>query len=62
MTVHEQTIAKIRRLPEPLVQEVSNFIDFLLLKQDRVAPHSIVVTLPPPSWAAEPLWVVGLGV
>ena len=35
MTLHEQTIAKIRQLPEPLLQEVSDFIDFLLVKQDR---------------------------
>ncbi len=35
MTVHEQTIAKIRQLPEPLVQEVSDFIDFLLVKHDN---------------------------
>ena len=29
MTIHESTIAKIRDLPEPLVQEVSDFIDLL---------------------------------
>ncbi len=32
MTVHEVTIAKIRQLPESLVDEVNNFIDFLLTK------------------------------
>lgn len=35
MTVYEETIAKIRQLPEPLLEEVSNFVDFLLMKQDK---------------------------
>ena len=35
MTVYERTVAKIQQLPEPLLQEVSDFIDFLLVKQDR---------------------------
>lgn len=35
MTIHEHTIIKVRQLPEPLAQEVSDFIDFLLVKQDR---------------------------
>ncbi|MBW4629091.1 MAG: DUF2281 domain-containing protein [Brasilonema octagenarum HA4186-MV1] len=34
MTVHEQTIAKIRQMPESLVEEVNNFIDFLLWKHN----------------------------
>jgi hypothetical protein len=34
MTIHDQAIAKISELPESLVQEVSDFIDFLLVKQD----------------------------
>jgi hypothetical protein len=34
MTIHDLTIAKIQQLPEPLAQEVSDFIDFLLVKQD----------------------------
>ncbi|NEQ20381.1 MAG: DUF2281 domain-containing protein [Microcoleus sp. SIO2G3] len=34
MTVHEETIAKIRQLPEPLVQQVNDFIEFLLIKSD----------------------------
>ena len=33
MTLHEDTIAKRQQLPEPLVQEVSDFVDFLLLKR-----------------------------
>ncbi|NMG11313.1 hypothetical protein [Brasilonema sp. UFV-L1] len=32
MTVHDQTIAKIRQMPESLVEKVSDFIDFLLWK------------------------------
>lgn len=35
MTVHDLTVAKIQQLPEPLLQEVSDFIDFLLVKQDQ---------------------------
>jgi hypothetical protein len=34
MTIHDLTIAKIQQLPEPLAQAVSDFIDFLLVKQD----------------------------
>ncbi|WP_374794151.1 DUF2281 domain-containing protein [Aerosakkonema funiforme] len=35
MTVHEETIAKIRQLPESLVQEVNDFVEFLLMKHNR---------------------------
>jgi hypothetical protein len=35
MTVYERTVAKMQQLPEPLLQEVSDFIDFLLVKQDQ---------------------------
>jgi hypothetical protein len=34
MTVYDETITKIDRLPESLVREVSHFVDFLLMKQD----------------------------
>lgn len=34
MTAHDVTIAKVRQLPEPLVQEVNDFVDFLLVKRD----------------------------
>ncbi|WP_414573727.1 hypothetical protein [Nostoc sp. CCY 9925] len=34
MSVHEETIAKIRQLPEPLLQQANNFIDFLLMKNN----------------------------
>jgi len=35
MEVHDMTIAKVRQLPEALAQEVSDFVDFLLLKRDN---------------------------
>ncbi len=35
MTVYDMTIAKIQQLPESLVQEVNDFIDFLLTKHDE---------------------------
>lgn len=34
MTVYEKAITKIRELPEPLIEEVNDFIDFLQMKQD----------------------------
>lgn len=34
MTVHDVTTAKIRPLPESLAQEVSDFVDFLLMRRD----------------------------
>ncbi len=34
MNVYEQTIQKIRNLPEPLVKQVSDFIDFIAVKND----------------------------
>lgn len=34
MTVHDATAAKIRQLPESLVQEVSDFMDFLVMRRD----------------------------
>ena len=34
MTAYEETVVKIRELPEPLIQEVSDFIDFLQMKRD----------------------------
>jgi hypothetical protein len=36
MTAHDTTIAKIHQLPESLVQEVNDFIDFLLVRQDAI--------------------------
>ena len=34
MSLEEKTIAKIQQLPEPLLKQVNDFIDFLLLKED----------------------------
>jgi Protein of unknown function (DUF2281) len=41
MTVHDKTIGKIRQLPESLVQEVSDFIDFLLWKKHSSKDSSL---------------------
>jgi len=35
MSVRDETIAKIRQMPEPLVQQVNDFVEFLLMKSDR---------------------------
>ena len=32
MTVQDETIAKIRQLPESLVREINDFVDFLVMK------------------------------
>jgi hypothetical protein len=34
MSVYDMTVTKIRQLPESLIQEVSDFVDFLLMRQD----------------------------
>lgn len=34
MSVRDETIAKIRQLPDSLVQEVSELVDFLLMKHN----------------------------
>ena len=34
MTVYEATIAKIQRLPEPMIHEVQDYVDFLLTRND----------------------------
>lgn len=39
MTLYDITISKINQLPESLVQEVNNFIDFLLLKYNSELPQ-----------------------
>ena len=36
MTVYDMTMAKIRQLPESLVQEVNDFVDFLLMRRDSI--------------------------
>lgn len=37
VTVYDITAAKIQQLPESLAQEVSDFIDFLMLKHDGIS-------------------------
>jgi hypothetical protein len=32
MTIRESAIAKLQQLPEPLLQEISDFIDFIIHK------------------------------
>jgi len=34
MSVYDMTVTKIRQLRETLIQEVSDFVDFLLMRQD----------------------------
>ena len=36
MTVYDSTMSKIRQLPESLAQEVSDFVDFLLMRRDNI--------------------------
>ena len=36
MTMHEMTIAKIQQLSEPQVQEVQDFVDFLVMRGDNM--------------------------
>lgn len=42
MTLHEQTVSKLQDLPESLIQEVSDYIDYLLWKhnsQNSLSPQ-----------------------
>jgi hypothetical protein len=34
MSVYDMTVTRIRQLPELLIQEVGDFVDFLLIRQD----------------------------
>ena len=34
MTVYEATIAKLQRMPEPMLAEVQDFVDFLLTRNN----------------------------
>jgi Protein of unknown function (DUF2281) len=36
LTVYDMTAEKIHQLPESLVQEVSDFVDFLVMRQDSI--------------------------
>ena len=41
MTIREIAIAKLQQLPEPFLQEISDFIDIITCKhQATTAPHS----------------------
>ena len=40
MTIRETAIAKLQRLPESLLQQVSDFIDFLVSRQQ---PNTVIV-------------------
>jgi hypothetical protein len=41
MNTYQNTLAKLNQLPEPLLQEVNNFIDFLLLKENQtISPQT----------------------
>lgn len=40
MTIREVTIAKLQKLPEPLLQQVNDFIDFLTFKQGKISANS----------------------
>lgn len=35
MSIYETTIQKIRQLPESLVQEVNDYVDFLLVRRSK---------------------------
>jgi len=36
MTVYDGTIDKLRQLPEPLAEEVNDFIDFIITRHDSI--------------------------
>jgi Protein of unknown function (DUF2281) len=40
MTIRETTIAKLQQLSEPLLQEVTDFIDFVIHKHQVKTAHS----------------------
>lgn len=42
MTIQEQAIEKIRHLPEPLVEAVNDFVDFLIIRHDQPYWRTIV--------------------
>jgi hypothetical protein len=37
MSVYDETISKIRQLPESLIQEVNDFVNFLLLRSNTTS-------------------------
>ena len=38
MTVQDETIAKIRQLPESLVREINDFVNFLVMRHSSKSP------------------------
>lgn len=34
MSVYDETVSKLRQLPAPLIQEVNDFVEFLLIKRN----------------------------
>lgn len=40
MTIREVTVAKLSQLPEPLLKEVNNFIDFMVMKHQLELKNS----------------------
>lgn len=40
MSVYDETISKIRQLPESLIQEVNDFVTFLLLRSNTTRAES----------------------
>ena len=42
MTIHEATIAKIQQMPKPLVQEVQDYVDFLLTRNDNAGWQAVL--------------------
>ncbi len=50
MTIRDNTITKLQQLSEPLLQEVNDFIDFLIYK------HQFATTPDQPDKALEKTW------
>ena len=40
MEQYNAIVVKLRKLPEPLVQEVNDFVDFLLVRHDAMLAES----------------------
>lgn len=57
MTDYELTTAKIRYLPKPLLQEVDDFVDFLLAKHSTDSPRvEVIAVVEHPIMAAFGAW------
>lgn len=51
MTIRDHAITKLQQLSEPLLQEVNDFIDFLIYK------HQVVTTRNQPNQTLEKAWL-----